>query len=294
MNYYVHRALHKLGFFEKVNVSLGVTLRGRSFRVPVIRGAGYHNVTPAEDWMSDLLAGALAAKSGAVIDVGMNVGQTLLKLASLDPERRYLGFEPNPLCYYVCHQLVTQNRLTACSLFPLGLSDVTGTLELYMDGDYASGASLLSEFRENKAKYLKQRMNVAVFAGDAVDALRSVEAIAIVKLDIEGAELEAIKGLRKTLARTKPLIVLEILPVYSLDTTTGAYRKKRQDELSAELRNLGYRMFLINEEARTLEPMESVPVHGDMTRTNYLFAHSEDGPTLGGFSTTSRFPIVSV
>ncbi|HEY4176159.1 MAG TPA: FkbM family methyltransferase [Kofleriaceae bacterium] len=291
MNYYVHRALHKAGFFDKINLILGVTLRGRRFRLPVVRGAGYHNVTPSEAWMSELLEGALASRPGAVLDVGMNIGQTLLKVASIDPSRRYLGFEPNPLCYYVCHQLVLQNQLEGYSLFPVGLSDSNTTLDLYLDCDYASGASVLSEFRENKAKHLKQRMNIAVFSGDSIAAVQSEPEIAVMKLDIEGAELEAVKGLRDTIARTRPLIVLEILPVYSIERPTGQYRKARQDQLTAELQKLGYRMFLIHEKARTLEPLESVPIHGDMNRTNYLFAHIENGPSLGGFSTSSRFPV---
>ena len=41
------------------------------------------------------------------IDVGVNVGQTLLKLKSISSEINYLGFEPNPNCVNYLKNLIT-------------------------------------------------------------------------------------------------------------------------------------------------------------------------------------------
>ncbi|HTR49278.1 MAG TPA: hypothetical protein VMJ10_01145, partial [Kofleriaceae bacterium] len=76
MNYYVHRALFKIGFFKKVNVTTSVTINGRLFRVPVVREAGYHNLMRRDVWLFEVLERLLAARPGAVVDVGMNIGQT--------------------------------------------------------------------------------------------------------------------------------------------------------------------------------------------------------------------------
>ncbi|HTR54520.1 MAG TPA: FkbM family methyltransferase, partial [Kofleriaceae bacterium] len=207
-------------------------------------------------------------------DGGMNIGQTLLKVASIDAERRYLGFEPNPLCYFTCKEIVAANQLRASEIFPVGLSDRTQLLPLFMDTDYAPGASVLEHFREDTKRF-HQRVNVALFRGDEVVAIRRERAIAVVKIDVEGAELEVVRGLHDTISRARPHIVLEILPVYSLGKPNGRYRKERQDALVSALGDLGYRMFLIRERERRFELLADIPVHGDMSRTNYLFVHRD-------------------
>jgi len=50
--------------------------------------------------MIDLLKKILLLKDGVFIDIGMNLGQTLIKLKCVDPNIRYFGFEPNPGCVY--------------------------------------------------------------------------------------------------------------------------------------------------------------------------------------------------
>lgn len=274
MNYYLHRLLFKTGFFRKVNWELSTVINNKQFRMPVIHEAGYHNILPTEPWLHALLQDMLAARPGALIDVGMNIGQTLLKTASIDSNRKYIGFEPNPLCYHVCRAIITANNLPDYDIFPCGLFDKEDILTLYTDKDYGSGASVLKDFRKNMQRY-HQHINVPVFRGDNIKAVQDEKEIAIIKADVEGAELEVIKGLAYTINRTKPFIILEILPVYNLDDENGRYRKRRQDELLAALQQAGYNCYLIREKELQLQSLNDIEVHGDMGRTNYLFVHRD-------------------
>jgi FkbM family methyltransferase len=275
MNYYLHRFLYKSGFFKKVNCRLSKKINGRKFIIPVIDEAGYHNLLPTESWLSVLLEKFLPVKKGAFIDVGMNIGQTLLKVAAADPDIAYYGFEPNPLCYYSCLRLVEENRLKTFQVFPVGLSDQENLLSLYLNKPYASGATVLKDFRKNMENFTL-RMNVPVWRGDSLTALQEIRELAILKADVEGAELEVIQGLTGLIRRTHPIILLEILPIYDAETENGRYRKNRQDELIALLRSLAYEMFLIKEASATLEPVSEIEVHGDLTKTNYCFINQAE------------------
>ena len=48
--------------------------------------------------MIDILKIVLPIENKKFIDVGVNIGQTLLKLKSVSSEIDYIGFEPNPIC----------------------------------------------------------------------------------------------------------------------------------------------------------------------------------------------------
>src|SRR2546423_15720410 len=81
---------------------LPVRAYGARFKVPILRGVGGSHRHGSEPWMVDALARlfALAGRPG-LIDVGVNIGQTPLKLRSIDRDRRYVGFETNPFCIQV-------------------------------------------------------------------------------------------------------------------------------------------------------------------------------------------------
>jgi hypothetical protein len=144
--------------------------------------------------------------------------------------------------------------------------------------DIASGASVLKDFRVNMNRYKKQ-INVPVFKGDEILG-KLPKKISVLKADVEGAELEVIKGTLKIIERDLPFLIMEILPVYDLENTNGQYRKKRQDELLSILLNLGYSIFRINTDDGSLIKLNDIEVHKQMRNTNYLFVHTSKTETL--------------
>lgn len=243
-------------------------------RIPILGGHGFQNLPIAEKWASDLYRKLMAASPGAFLDVGANNGQTLLKVKAIDATRDYLGFEPNPICYHYTRRLIAVNNYQNCTLFPVGMSTENAILSLYHDAEFASGASVLPGFRENMARYSTVQ-KVVLMRGDQVLRESSLEAISVIKADVEGAELEVVQGLSETIQKYRPAIVLEILPVYSLEKPNGQYRHTRQQSLLGSLKAWNYQMFSIVETDASVIPLEEIEVHGDMGRTNYLFLPRE-------------------
>jgi FkbM family methyltransferase len=277
MLYYFYKLLYKIGILKRININVKTSINNKNFCIPIINEFGYYHLFKNEEWFTILLKQLLPITDGAFADVGMNIGQALLKVYSVDAGREYFGFEPNPICNYYCQRLIELNNLTNYHLFPVGLCDKADVLTLYMDMDIASGASVLKDFRINMSRYKKQ-INVPVFKGDEIMG-KLQKKIGILKADVEGAELEVIKGTLEIIKRDLPFLILEILPVYKLDMN-GQYRKKRQDELLSILLNLGYSIFRINTDDGSLIKLNDIEVHKQMRNTNYLFVHTSKTETL--------------
>jgi len=272
--YFFCHALQKIGLLQYFNFTVKKKAGAKKLTIPVINGIGYYNLVSTESWFEELLPRIINKKKGIFLDVGVNLGQTIVKLEALDPEIAYIGFEPNPVCYNYSRKLVQKNNLTNKIIYPLGLSDKTDVVKLFGNNEIASGATIIPDFRTG-AEFHKVVQIVPVMRGDEVLDGSVQKAVGLIKVDVEGAELEVLKGLEKVLLFSKPNLVVEILPVYTLASENGIKRKQRQDELLAYLKKLGYNLFLINEQDASLIQLNDIEVHGDMGRTNYLFVHNE-------------------
>lgn len=209
--------------------------------------------SPGEQQDSELMDTVIRAilqyRAGAVIDVGANMGQTLMRVLSIDRSREYIGFEPNPACSLYVEQFLKINRLNNCSILPVGLSDKFGIAKLLVREGDTFTSSVIKGFRPST--FYSHPQFVFLARGDDVISDLQIESISAVKIDVEGGELEVIRGLRNTLASQRPFIIFEVLPYYlavtneSLDKETIAFREGRIREMENIMRETAYSIFQI-------------------------------------------------
>ena len=259
--------LRQSRFSWRVNFSVTGRYRGRRLKVPLVLGRGFQNLQIGEAWFQKALEKVLATRDGAFIDVGVNLGQTLIKVKLVDWTRPYVGFEPNPQCNQYVSELVNLNGFAHCTIIPVGLSDRTEVVVLSTKDDAVDpSASLVPGFRP--AERYTRWQHVPVFPGDVL--LGDVDRIALIKIDVEGGELEVIRGLANTLRRCAPIVFCEILPIFNDTTENGAFRKLRQEQLLAIFAAQDYRTFrMLGDE--TVVELRSIETHGDLALTNYAF-----------------------
>lgn len=263
------RILNKFGFLKLVNLTLTTVVNNHSFKIPLIRSMGLENVSISELWMIQLLGKILEDKKGKVyVDVGVNLGQTLIKLKSVDPNIMYYGFEPNSNCIYYTKELIKANNFTNVALFPVGISDKTSIYELtfYSDNDGDSSASMLKDFRPTQKTYRKEYISCF-----NVSEIVAIPPIGILKIDVEGAEKEVIESFKEKIIVDQPYIQLEILPVYDKKNMD---RLIRQEALENLFKKLNYSIFriLIDEsnQLRSLQEVPTIGVHSNLKWCEYL------------------------
>ncbi len=255
-----------------MNITVTGRCAQRQIRVPLIGGIGFANLNPGEEWMTSILSVLLPRRAGAFVDVGVNVGQTMLKVKALNPEQPYIGFEPNPACYCYTQRLIAENGFANCTVLPVGLSNTATVAPLFIKGEADVGGTIIPGFRYRE-QWAHMR-HVAVFPGDAMLATLGSPLVSVLKVDVEGAELEVLEGLRLTL-ETRPFILCEILPLFVDDCAKGRFRKPRQDRLLANMREAGYELFRVLGDGSVI-PLPDIATHADPSLSNYLFAPREE------------------
>jgi FkbM family methyltransferase len=270
------KILFRFGWLRFFNLTAEIRRNGHKIKVPVIKSLGRENLDLSELWMCGVLERVLPYKSGCFIDVGVNLGQTLIKLKLVDESRFYVGFDPNPNCIYYTKELIRENGFQNAVLIPVGIAADSRLLMLnfYTAGEGDSSASIVEGFRPTVP--VSRREFVACFNYDMIEHSITEQNVSVVKVDVEGAELEVLKGLRKLLEMKRPFILIEILPVYNVGF---AGRWDRLIELEGIIKQLDYvilRIIKFNGEFERFESLETIGVSDKIEDADYLLCPSEE------------------
>jgi FkbM family methyltransferase len=267
------RIWNRLRFGKFVNLKVHTKINERTFAIPLIRGIGAGHFVNPEPWLSIAIKKLMTSMKGKFVDVGVNVGQTLLKVKSIDPDMDYVGFEPNPTCLFYLNELCKQNALKNVVIVPCGLGNRTFIADLTLYTDQAdSSATIIAGFRNTPGRTIKVPIIDAASASQIFS-----ETIGMIKIDVEGAELDVLQGLKDVISKQRPFIICEILPVYDASNTD---RLQRQNNIAVLLKAVRYSIYRIRENA-TLQPLSGFEVHSNLADVNYLFVPDENAVAVG-------------
>src|SRR5687767_9310175 len=124
------RLLRRLKILPYFNLTSRIKEKDQEFKIPLSGELGLQNLFISERWMTKLLEKLQPFFAGAFIDVGVNVGQTMLKTYAINKEVNYIGFEPNPVCIHYLQQLIKVNKINNAKLIPVAVADTTGVIKL--------------------------------------------------------------------------------------------------------------------------------------------------------------------
>jgi hypothetical protein len=118
--------------------------------------------------------------------------------------------------------------------------------------------------------------------------------VRLIKADVEGAELEVFRGLRRTLAAARPVLIFEVLDDWrdpAGDPTLEAASRRRSDRaaaLSDLLTGAGYRLFAARPEG--LIPLERIEriVSDDLALCTYAAAPEAEADRFAGRAAARR------
>jgi FkbM family methyltransferase len=143
-----------------------------------------------------------------VLDLGAHIGLFSVHLArAVGPSGRVVSFEPAPGTAAVLRRTVTYNDLDAVvSVRQAALAGECGDVDLFETGDDCSNANSLVP--------TDRTQGVVRVRATTLDDLVAEEAltVAVVKMDIEGAELEVLEGASALLSDQRPAMTIEVHP----------------------------------------------------------------------------------
>ncbi len=205
-----------------------------------------------------ILAGALREQA-IYVDVGTNRGQVLGEAVRVAPRGRHIAFEPIP---ELAAQVTASFPQVDCRQMAIGA--VAGSAEFChfrsLDGWSGLRRSPLISDQRGDPEYFPVEVST-------LDAQLGELAPAVIKIDVEGAELEVLEGGRSVLVRAKPLVIFE--HVTAASALYGAAASAPYDLLAG----LGYTLFTVTGQG----PVTREDFAAETTVVNWL-ARPDDAP----------------
>jgi FkbM family methyltransferase len=226
------------------------------------------------NWKSQIIAAVLSRRDGVFIDVGANVGQTLLDYLAAPRRSGYLGFEPFVRCANYITAIIEDNRLRDCVLAPAALSDRNSVLKLYRNPDDPtdSAATLVGDLRPTAV--VREELASCYRFDDIREALGISGGIALVKIDVEGAEMAVLEGMRDALRTDRPWVLCEVLD-RDAHADEAAHRARRE-ALNHFVKGLNYVIFHVEHAADNRMVTRLIPMDGFPCRP-WIEAVSREG-----------------
>ena len=246
LSYHLPRLLHQLG--------RPIKFGNHRFKIAGYYPCRFTNTSDQhERFLEAILRRVLETGHGTFIDVGVNAGQTLAKVLGIDKHRAYVGFEPQLSCCFNADQFIKNNGLVNAQVLPIALGDSNQLLSFFSESEMDECASLIERTGlcgDRTKTFVQCRI------GDEVIKELGISSISVIKIDVEGAEVQVMEGLRETLELYQPAIIFEVLPNFS-GIGARTWHSPEACEINREsakrirelLHQLEYQIFQINEES---------------------------------------------
>jgi FkbM family methyltransferase len=157
---------------------------------------------------------------GRILDVGAHIGYHTLSFAALYPRRRVFAFEPNKAnCERMQRNLDLNAALAArIRLYPLAVGDLDGLAAFNASAnvdDQTSSGGYLDGVVPPLDHTIYQRSGfvgstVTVRRSDGLEREHGWEPVALIRIDVEGAEHLVLAGALELVRRDRPLLFMEV------------------------------------------------------------------------------------
>ncbi len=179
---------------------------------------------------------SLVHRGNTVFDVGANIGETTLHFARLiGPEGQVFSFEPDPYNHERARSNISLNDFSNITLLQVGMAEEEKEVRLFTVDQHNLGMNrILPE--ESSSGFDSALIRCRTL--DSVVQDEDVSHVSLIKMDIEGYEMNALRGARGTLERFRPALFIEVGDSKLRENGSSAA------ELIRFLLEMGYRVFL--------------------------------------------------
>lgn len=165
------------------------------------------------------------------VDVGCHKGEILDLIIKQSTQKHY-AFEPIP----EMNKALDEKYRSTIHLFNCALSDEEGEVEF----NYVKNSPAYSGIKKREYKVSNPDIEkVSVPLRKMDDIISSSNKIDLIKIDVEGAELNVLKGAQKTIIQNKPVIVFEC------GLGSAEYYETTPEQVFSFFEEVGMRLFLL-------------------------------------------------
>lgn len=152
------------------------------------------------------ILGQILKKGDIVVDAGANIGLISIFAAQrVGTSGLVLAFEPHPETVSILKRNILMNKLNQVRVFSVGLGSRNYKSKIYSNLHINRGASSMVSFQNDSVAY-----DIDVMVIDEVMEANNIDRVNLLKVDVEGYEMEVLKGAEKLLSSDNgPILVVE-------------------------------------------------------------------------------------
>ncbi len=144
------------------------------------------------------------SEDSVMIDVGTNIGFVSLSCAKHLTHGRVYGFEPSTYNYQKCMKNISLNSVSNVEINQIGLGKTPSVLSLRSNDQSNHGMSHIDLLEQGDTE------KITINTLDNFALSHGLTKMDLLKIDVEGFELQVLQGGTKSIQQFKPLIVLEV------------------------------------------------------------------------------------
>ncbi len=201
--------------------------------------------------------------SAVCLDVGAQMGYLTLAMATAaDRSTIVHSFEPEGNNAKRFRENIQLNGLTNVTLHQTAVSTVDGALKLYLSNDRNAGTHSTVYIESNVSTEFVEIPSVRL---DTFANSQNLSSIDMIKIDVEGAEIDVINGAIGVLAHHKPIVITE------LSDHLQQARGQTCTEFKELMQKYGYTPYSINDNGT----LRSCPMQAPHVNDNIVFVHTD-------------------
>ncbi|PIQ84208.1 MAG: hypothetical protein COV75_03380 [Candidatus Omnitrophica bacterium CG11_big_fil_rev_8_21_14_0_20_63_9] len=227
---------------------------------------GTHEPYETEYFLGLLLPGM------TVVDVGAHVGwYTLLAAQRVGPAGRVIAFEPEPANYARLERNVAASGYRHVITVPKAVAERTRALTLFRDPGNSGGHSI-ADCGNTRPAFTVEAVALDEYFGPEPPPVH------VIKIDVEGAECLAWRGMQRVLQRNPDLVLMMEFSPQALSQAGSS-----PEELWRMYCDAGFKPFRLHGETQRLLPVEFDELlhlceRGDRHTNLFLSRHQEPQP----------------
>ena len=146
---------------------------------------------------------SLVKETTRIVDVGANIGWTALWMAAHAKNGWVMAFEPDAVNYQRCMENIRLNGFRNIQLFQTALGNRTDEVKMEVRTSWNLGGNRVAPGNATGNPAVVNRL-------DGVLNQFPDQNIELIKIDVEGYELEVLRGAAQLLERAKPVLFIEL------------------------------------------------------------------------------------
>lgn len=154
----------------------------------------------------------VTGRGSVVFDIGANIGfHTLVAAALVGPNGRVYALEPEPACAAIIAANCRANGLAQVEVLNVAAWSEAGQTHLIVPASSGAEHAILADVAGVPREiYGDAGATTELVSVDDLVAREAVPAPSVVKMDVQGAEVEVLKGMSTTLDEARPTLICEL------------------------------------------------------------------------------------